>query len=85
MGKALPVKAEMMNILVCDDDREIVEAIDIYLTQEGYQVLKGCTRDGSQIYRKIINLPDGSTQKLYAKVQHGQVILPEMAAVLIFF
>ena len=30
----------MYNILVCDDDREIVEAIDIYLTQEGYEVLK---------------------------------------------
>ena len=27
-------------ILVCDDDREIVEAIDIYLQQEGYEVLK---------------------------------------------
>ncbi len=27
-------------ILVCDDDREIVEAIEIYLTQEGYRVLK---------------------------------------------
>ena len=24
----------MAKILVCDDDREIVEAIDIYLTQE---------------------------------------------------
>lgn len=30
----------MSKILVCDDDREIVEAIDIYLTQEGYDVLK---------------------------------------------
>lgn len=30
----------MLNILVCDDDRQIVEAIDIYLTQEGYRVLK---------------------------------------------
>ena len=30
----------MAKILVCDDDREIVEAIDIYLTQEGHQVLK---------------------------------------------
>ena len=30
----------MSKILVCDDDREIVEAIDIYLTQEGYEVLK---------------------------------------------
>lgn len=27
-------------ILVCDDDKEIVDAIEIYLTQEGYQVLK---------------------------------------------
>ncbi len=27
-------------ILVCDDDREIVEAIDIYLQQEGYNVIK---------------------------------------------
>ena len=24
----------MYNILVCDDDREIVDAIEIYLTQE---------------------------------------------------
>lgn len=30
----------MAKIVVCDDDREIVEAIDIYLTQEGYEVLK---------------------------------------------
>lgn len=30
----------MAKILVCDDDREIVEAIDIYLTQEGHEVLK---------------------------------------------
>ena len=29
-----------MNILVCDDDREIVDAIEIYLNQEGYRVLK---------------------------------------------
>ena len=29
-----------ITILVCDDDREIVEAIDIYLRQEGYNVLK---------------------------------------------
>ncbi|WWR14766.1 response regulator transcription factor [Lachnospiraceae bacterium JLR.KK008] len=30
----------MSNILVCDDDRAIVEAIEIYLVQEGYQVFK---------------------------------------------
>ena len=29
-----------MTILVCDDDREIVEAIEIYLAQEGYEILK---------------------------------------------
>ena len=31
---------KMYNILVCDDDKEIVEAIEIYLSQEGYKVLK---------------------------------------------
>ena len=30
----------MQKILVCDDDRQIVEAIDIYLTGEGFQVIK---------------------------------------------
>lgn len=30
----------MQTILVCDDDKEIVEAIDIYLQQEGFCVLK---------------------------------------------
>lgn len=30
----------MQRILVCDDDREIVDAIDIYLSQEGYQIFK---------------------------------------------
>lgn len=29
-----------MKILVCDDDREIVDAIEIYLMQEGYEVEK---------------------------------------------
>lgn len=36
----------MANILVCDDDREIVDAIDIYLKNEGYSVLKAY--DGQQ-------------------------------------
>lgn len=31
---------DMANILVCDDDKAIVEAIEIYLVQEGYQVYK---------------------------------------------
>ena len=29
----------MQTILVCDDDKQIVEAIDIYLTGEGFQVI----------------------------------------------
>ncbi len=30
----------MYNILVCDDDKDIVSAIEIYLSKEGYNVLK---------------------------------------------
>ena len=35
----------MAKILVCDDDKDIVEAIDIYLTQEVYEVLKAYDGD----------------------------------------
>jgi len=41
-----------MNILVCDDDKEIVEAIEIYLQQEGYHVLKAY--DGEQALDNIL-------------------------------
>lgn len=41
----------MFRILVCDDDKEIVEAIEIYLTQEGYEVLKAY--DGVQALEKL--------------------------------
>ena len=30
----------MYTILVCDDDRDIVSALDIYLTSEGYRTVK---------------------------------------------
>ena len=30
----------MYTILICDDDRDIVSALDIYLTSEGYQTIK---------------------------------------------
>lgn len=43
---------EMYTILVCDDDKEIVEAIEIYLSQEGYQILKAY--DGEQAL-KVLN------------------------------
>ena len=36
----------MYTVLVCDDDKDIVDAIEIYLLQEGYEVLKAY--DGSQ-------------------------------------
>ena len=36
----------MYNILVCNDDKAIVEAIEIYLSQEGYHILKAY--DGEQ-------------------------------------
>lgn len=36
----------MANILVCDDDKEIVDAIEIYLLQEGYHIFKAY--DGEQ-------------------------------------
>ena len=41
----------MYSILVCDDDREIVDAIEIYLTQEGYHVLKAY--DGMQAIQML--------------------------------
>ena len=43
----------MAKILVCDDEKEIVEAIDIYLTQEGYEVLKAY--DGEEALRVLKN------------------------------
>ena len=39
----------MHSILVCDDDKEIVEAIEIYLSQEGYRILKAY--DGMEALR----------------------------------
>ncbi len=42
----------MFNILVCDDDKEIVKAIEIYLTKEGYNVLKAY--DGEEAI-KVLN------------------------------
>ena len=35
----------MTTILICDDDREIVDAIEIYLNQEDYQILKAYDGD----------------------------------------
>ena len=45
----------MAEILVCDDDRDIVEAIEIYLAQEGHHILKAY--DGEQAIRVLQNNP----------------------------
>ena len=48
----------MTNILVCDDDKEIVDAIEIYLSQDGYHIFKAF--DGEQaieiLQKEEINL-----------------------------
>lgn len=41
----------MYTILICDDDRDIVSALDIYLTSEGYQTVKAY--DGNQALRAV--------------------------------
>ena len=45
----------MPSILVCDDDKQIVEAIDIYLTGEGFQVIKAY--DGFQALELLEQCP----------------------------
>lgn len=43
----------MINILVCDDDKDIVDAIEIYLAPEGYHILKAY--DGIQAIEMMRN------------------------------
>ena len=45
----------MADILVCDDDKDIVEAIDIYLEQEGHHILKAY--DGEQAMQILHDNP----------------------------
>ena len=46
MVVSIMTEVQGMRILVCDDDKEIVDAIEIYLVNEGYEVLKAY--DGAQ-------------------------------------
>ena len=41
----------MYNILICDDDRDIVSALDIYLTSEGYKTF--AAYDGAQALQMV--------------------------------
>ncbi|HHW07258.1 MAG TPA: response regulator transcription factor [Clostridia bacterium] len=57
-----------MKILVCDDDQAIVDAIAIYLENEGYQVLKACHG------REALELLD--TQEIHLVIM--DIMMPEM-------
>ena len=41
----------MYNILVVDDDKEIVKAIEIYLNKEGYNIIKAY--NGEEALKKL--------------------------------
>ena len=45
----------MYTILICDDDRDIVSALDIYLTSEGYKTIK--TYNGKEALRAVEENP----------------------------
>ena len=57
------MEVRINRILVCDDETEIVDAIEIYLMQEGYQVVKAYTGEevleilkGQEIHLLIIDI-----------------------------
>ena len=59
----------MANILVCDDDKDIVEAIGIYLEQEGYTVIKAY--DGVEAINVLRSQPVGSADHRYYDAEAG--------------
>lgn len=61
----------MFKILVCDDDKEIVEAIEIYLTQEGYEVLKAY--DGEEAIQTL--------KKEHVDLLIMDVMMPRLAGI----
>ena len=50
----------MYNVLVCDDEKDIVSALQIYLKSEGYQVFSAYKRKGSLKNYKPGGYPAGS-------------------------
>ncbi len=42
---------DQLSVLVCDDDEAIVDAIEVFLSQEGYKVIKAY--DGTQMLEKV--------------------------------
>ena len=54
----------MENILVCDDDKEIVDAIEIYLEQEGFRVYKAYDGiEAIEVMKKV-----GMINKIQSKI-----------------
>ena len=72
----------MYTILICDDDRDIVSALDIYLTSEGYQTVKAY--DGREALRAAetheihlilmdIMMPELDGIRATAKLREGKI------------
>ena len=78
-----------MNILVCDDDKEIVGAIEIYLNNEGYQVYKAYDglealnvvekEEKSSLRRAIADLKEPYREVVILHI-YGERSLKEIAA-----
>ena len=69
----------MQTILVCDDDKEIVEAIDIYVQQEGYQVLKAYDGEEALSYAHAEQY-DGIILDVMMPKKSGLQVLKELRA-----
>ena len=69
----------MQTILVCDDDKEIVEAIEIYLQQEGYHILKAY--DGEEAL-EILKENEVKTKKTTSSNILGTISLEDSSYVL---
>ena len=67
----------MYTILVCDDDRDIVSALDIYLTSEGYRTVKAY--DGLEAIKAVeaqpVDLIIRATAKLREKCNVPIILL----------
>ena len=59
---------DRLNVLVCDDDKAIVDALEIYLKQEGYGVIKAY--NGVQALRAL------SEEKIHLIIL--DIMMPEM-------
>ena len=55
---------EKLNIRVCDDDKAIVDAIEIYLKNEGYHVIKAY----KDVYKRQHRRNGGSKQEFLEKL-----------------